>query len=856
MRKAKSWHSPILLFCLLLGVVRLAGIKEKTAVFAQTATERVDEAGHANIVLILDTSGSMAENDPAALRVSAAKLFVDLASAGDRIGIVQMAGPANTRALTPELVPVTDFQSRETLKTILERTRENQGDTYMGDALNLAYNLLDAAPANNQQFVLLLTDGRPEPESQRAVVTSAVARFRQKENLPIFAIALGNKAEPAFLEQTVTTPTNGRIFSTNRAEELVDLYLQLYAYLLDDRYIEQILIPPGQPVEIASLTAAHRLTQLSFIVHQVDSEPQVVSLQPPTGRDLTLLNSASIYRGQDPAYQVYTIFAGGDVPIAGEWTVTLAGNNAPTPVTMMARSDLRLRWLLPKPMDFLTEQALRFVPAYRPFYLQLGALEANGSWALGLAPGVEANMGSNFWQVLRDDGLMWDFFAADGRYTAVYDTAFLPGTHTLRVELPTYSNRPLHLYKTYLVEALPLPVLQIRFLDDSANFGIGQTIYGELLLAPVEDISIQSLDEIFIAVRDPQGQLWPLEPTLLAAPLATPTNPLAPTPTAPPTLTPRLTPNPFVPAIPTLAIPRFGGRDTPLAGPLFRFAYTPEQYDGVYTFFAVANFTAADANKRQISFTEVARADFGIAIPTFTLSTPTTEIRQAARHKAGVTVQITSNTWREEVLAISAISSGLKNFTIFPSQITIPAHQTRATYTIDVFSDNEPGTEGLFTLHFSSPEGSSAINGNDISWRLLVSSGLTIASSQQETEIIPGKGGNITIQIFSDSPREEELTISWEATGLGNVSLLPQRILVPPGDQTAVTLKVFSDGKAGAEGEITLTFAAQDVTVTNNVHTWQAKIASPIQAATMLLCAAVLLALAFFAFLVVRRLRR
>jgi hypothetical protein len=89
------------------------------------------------------------------------------------------------------------------------------------------------------------------------------------------------------------------------------------------------------------------------------------------------------------------------------------------------------------------------------------------------------------------------------------------------------------------------------------------------------------------------------------------------------------------------------------------------------------------------------------------------------------------------------------------------------------------------------------------------------------------------------------------------VDVIPQRILVPPGEVTPFTLKVYSDAESGDEGEVTLTFATSsaDIAIANDTHTWQARVALPGLGAAIFLCAAVLLAVGFVGFIVVRRRR-
>ena len=63
----------------------------------------------------------------------------------------------------------------------------------MGDALNIAFELLANSydTANPQRFVLLLTDGQPEPEIQYERVDDAMALFRDRPDWPFIRLRWG-----------------------------------------------------------------------------------------------------------------------------------------------------------------------------------------------------------------------------------------------------------------------------------------------------------------------------------------------------------------------------------------------------------------------------------------------------------------------------------------------------------------------------------------------------------------------------------------------------------------------------------------------------------------------------------------
>ena len=815
-----------------------------------------EEVGNIDVVLILDTSGSMTNNDPEALRVPAAKLFIDLASAGDKFGVVTMAGGADTRTLTPEMVSITNNASREALKTTIEQASASRGRTYMGDALNIAYDLLANAPANEQRFVLLLSDGVPDPLSQQEIALGAVNRFQAQFVWPIFAVALGNEADINFLEADITTPTGGQAFAATNAGELVDLYLRIFELLLDDRYIEQVSVPPNEELPFISLVEDHRLTQLSFVVHRSGGAPTAVSLKAPDGTELVGKNLVEVYYSEDNTYEVYTVFANETVSLAGDWTIALTGTADPSLVTIMSRSELRVRLTAPRAIYPPDERALRFLPAERPFYLRLGALDDSGLWALGMEPALEIPAGSGNWVSIQDDGQLWDFTAGDGQYTFVEDSPLAPGDYTLRLEVPFMNERPVHLYKTYPVTVMALPSLSIKLLNVEEEFGLGDTLSGEVFLQPLRNLPVEGLSSIAIAVRDPSGVVTLLEPLPMEG-LQVPSPDAAVT--AVPSPTPTVTPPSSVPlpSLPDISVPNLGLGDK-LEGSLFQFAYAPPSGDGVYTFMAVADLYVVNGDI-PIPFTEFAQTTFAFNLPSVTLSTTIDGVAQAAGFKTEVTVDATSNTQRDETLTVSAVGRGLDELVISPTEINILANQETSSYTFDVFTKNEPGTQGELELQFASPANTILVNEPTHSWTIQVSSGLQITTVQTETEIITREGGEITVEVASESPLPEEVSVSLVSSeGLGVTDVIPGRIIVPPGETTPFTFKVYSDQEPGAAGEVTLTFTttSQDVAVANDAHTWQATVRSGGLGSAIFLFFSVVLVIGFVAFMIVRRRRR
>src|SRR5579871_887531 len=195
---------------MLSGGVTLLAMPMTSAAAPLTMTSHTQRAASANhvTVIILDMSGSMAQNDPNGLRCSAANAYIDLSGPGDFVGVVGLdsngasGGPHNFGStvdwgLTPrELATV---NARQGLRAAIQQKSNGcrpDGDTPTYDALAKAEAMLASATQNGaiSGSVILLTDGTPYPDTnaQISAIQQELAPQFKAHNWPIDTIALGS----------------------------------------------------------------------------------------------------------------------------------------------------------------------------------------------------------------------------------------------------------------------------------------------------------------------------------------------------------------------------------------------------------------------------------------------------------------------------------------------------------------------------------------------------------------------------------------------------------------------------------------------------------------------------------------
>ena len=184
-----------------------------------------------DVILLLDSSGSMVWNDPARLRISSAKEYVGQLTLPDRVAIVDFDNDALfTRAnvggpvhhlFTPghNGPPYTEAQSD--LDTI-----DSAGSTNFGDAIRIANDEFSIYGDRGHAWVMiLLTDGQNTVPGADAMARSE-AQEASALGITIFTIGLGSDLNEPLLREIADT-TGGTYYHASTASEIRWIYLEI-----------------------------------------------------------------------------------------------------------------------------------------------------------------------------------------------------------------------------------------------------------------------------------------------------------------------------------------------------------------------------------------------------------------------------------------------------------------------------------------------------------------------------------------------------------------------------------------------------------------------------------------------------
>lgn len=279
------------------------------------ATQNLD------VVLLIDNSGSMADNDGDGLRWSAAQLFVDLAAPGDRLAAFAFASEVTPlgSAASGALQSIAGKGNRTALKGFLQR-REPVGATNMEGALAAAMKLLRGNASANRPVIVFLTDGEPYPPAQRPALEEGI-RQAGRAGIAVFPILLGTATDQAIADLMVRETGSLRQDVTS-AEGLLRAFGRIYAFVQPERYVDELDVRPGGTLSFQT-NPNQAITDAVVIVPRSSSNQTAIrdlylDGQKVLGRQ-TLTSGARVGEAEAEHYQLVTVSH--NAPLAGEWQV-------------------------------------------------------------------------------------------------------------------------------------------------------------------------------------------------------------------------------------------------------------------------------------------------------------------------------------------------------------------------------------------------------------------------------------------------------------------------------------------------------------------------------------------------------
>lgn len=311
------------------------------------------ESVRLRVVLVLDASLSMRDNDPDQLARLAARLLVDLGDVRDRVTLVTFGTQART-------VKSASGADHDGLSKALDGVVPNEKCTDYGKGLAEAVKAFSGAPPKGERrLVVFLTDGELQPakadtdgctpkeryetmrDTERDAVAKGIrdsaARLRQQK-AKVFVIGLGAgfdkaKRSRALLDE-IARGSGGSLLFADNADRVPEFFADVFAALVGAAVDKP---SPGPSVE---LSVPDDTDQLSVVVRNDESDVGFELARDGKAPGNMLGPITRIETGRKPrGYTVYSV----SKPAAGKLVVKRTKGNAPLRVWSIADAGTSLR---------------------------------------------------------------------------------------------------------------------------------------------------------------------------------------------------------------------------------------------------------------------------------------------------------------------------------------------------------------------------------------------------------------------------------------------------------------------------------------------------------------------------------
>ena len=195
--------------------------------------------GRSDILLLVDTSGSMAGAKMGAARTAALEFVGQLDYSRNQVGLITFASEA-------ALVQPLTSNPRQLLRAIPDLG--DDGGTNMLAAMQMADAELfgDRGRRDARKVIILLTDGRPNSGAGEMLATAAT--YRAAASVDIYAVGLGLDVDSFFLKSMVTAPAY--YFEAPSEYELTRIYDVIARRVRASLLMEEVTVTDVLPADM------------------------------------------------------------------------------------------------------------------------------------------------------------------------------------------------------------------------------------------------------------------------------------------------------------------------------------------------------------------------------------------------------------------------------------------------------------------------------------------------------------------------------------------------------------------------------------------------------------------------------
>lgn len=262
-----------------------------------------------DVILLMDSSGSMKKTDPHDYRKTAAKLFISLLGKDEKIGVVSFGDTAKTLI---QLTPNTS-QNQNSLFKAVEKVSSKEFSTQMHDAVKLGFDELKSSTRKNRLIVLMsdgkLTTGSEEKDKAALAELSKMLPELAKANIRLYSIAFTDLSDIKLLED-VAKATGGFFRYAKEDKDVHVTFTDMF---------EKMKSPDSVPLEGEEFSIDKDITEATLVITKKSGTK--TTLLDPAKKSYSPANRGSNIKWfESQVFDMITI----QNPAQGRWKVKLS----------------------------------------------------------------------------------------------------------------------------------------------------------------------------------------------------------------------------------------------------------------------------------------------------------------------------------------------------------------------------------------------------------------------------------------------------------------------------------------------------------------------------------------------------
>jgi hypothetical protein len=264
-----------------------------------------------DVVLVIDSSGSMQKTDPLSLRVPAAKLFISLLEKGDRAGIVSFSDKGYPLS---DPVPVDSQENKDKLFSAADRISSDGLYTNLYEAFNSGYVSLSLdKERDREKIMILMSDGMMDVgniDQDKILIDTlenSLTESIRKDNIKVYTIAFTDRSDRELLEKI--SKRTGGFFNTARTDkDFHGVFTSIF---------ESLKSPEMVPMSENGFVIDSSIEELTIVATKSDPDTEIQIISP----DGDSYSSNQKYSGigwfESENFDMITILR----PLEGRWEI-------------------------------------------------------------------------------------------------------------------------------------------------------------------------------------------------------------------------------------------------------------------------------------------------------------------------------------------------------------------------------------------------------------------------------------------------------------------------------------------------------------------------------------------------------